>query len=255
MIGHDAEVFVVNGVGTPISSIGIVPGNKEYPFEVPCGAVQADNVLAEVNIHPANSAEEFVHNTKSVLPSLRAIVKETDASYDISAAISSYVFPDDELNDPAAHVFGCEPDFSGWGDDEDIVFVDPNLRSAGGHIHIGVELPNKSTERLFARLWEMTVGASTVQYEDAVRRTLYGQAGRYRRTAYGIEIRSPSNFWLKEEWMMVAMYTSAVWLVDNYTGLHSSRVKGTTVRRIINTCDTYGVEDANLPITAIPGGF
>ena len=103
-IGHDAEVFVTEG-GKVSSVIGHLGGTKKDPLAVQLGAVQEDNVLAELNIHPANSREAFVGNTNVVMEELKRLLPD----FDILVA-SSHRFTKRELYGfgEKAFEFGCD---------------------------------------------------------------------------------------------------------------------------------------------------
>ena len=72
-IGTDAEVFLVDKTGSPVSAVGIVPGSKNEPMPVLEGngyAVQRDNVMLEFNIPAASSAAEFSASIDKMLKHL-----------------------------------------------------------------------------------------------------------------------------------------------------------------------------------------
>ena len=114
-IGADPEIFVgdVNG---PRSIIGMIGGTKENPLPLPMlgdgFAVQEDNVALEYNIPPSPSREAFVSNISTMMSFLRQSMKD---SYGFNLLKESAIsFPDSELSDPRALVFGCDPDFNAW---------------------------------------------------------------------------------------------------------------------------------------------
>ncbi len=57
VVGADPELMLVDSSGVLVSAIGIVPGTKEEPHPVSCGAVQHDNVNAEFNVEPSGTGE------------------------------------------------------------------------------------------------------------------------------------------------------------------------------------------------------
>ena len=64
-IGADPELFLVNSkTGEVVSSIGIIPGEKGNPYrskDMPEGyGLEIDNILAEFNIPPVSSKEDFI---------------------------------------------------------------------------------------------------------------------------------------------------------------------------------------------------
>ena len=73
-VGHDAELFLYDENDNAIPSIGLVGGSKECPRPVNGGAVQEDNVMAELNIEPCTTAKQFVNRTNDVMESLTFII-------------------------------------------------------------------------------------------------------------------------------------------------------------------------------------
>ncbi len=63
LIGCDPELFVFSENKKKIvSAHDLLPGTKEEPFAVPCGAIQVDGVAAEFNITPADESRRFIQN-------------------------------------------------------------------------------------------------------------------------------------------------------------------------------------------------
>ena len=110
-IGCDPEVFVGNDI--PRSVIGKVGGTKEYPMPLPIGegfCVQEDNVAMEFNVPPSNSKEEFVSNIVKATDFLENVIAAGNGwKFDKRSAIS---FAMEELDDPRAFIFGCDPDYN-----------------------------------------------------------------------------------------------------------------------------------------------
>lgn len=204
-IGADPELFLVDNDGKLKSAIGRIEGTKTEPKPIPFlgkgFALQADNVLLEFNIPPSTftslrgGEDGFVLCNTSVLAFLSKELAKMGLKYDIR---SSAVMPDEELADPRAHIFGCEPDFNAWTleDNPQPQCNDPALRSAGGHIHIGGVF-SKLECVLMARWLDVLLGGTSVLVDtDNRRRQLYGKAGAIRFKPYGFEYRTLSNFWL-----------------------------------------------------------
>jgi hypothetical protein len=117
----------------------------------------------------------------------------------------SGVFTPDELADPRAQEFGCEPDYNAWtrSINPRPHAADQNLRSAGGHIHIGYR--DLDPEQV-VRAMDVFVGAQMLEFDDDTRRrSLYGKAGAFRFKPYGVEYRTASNAWItsdeRKEWV------------------------------------------------------
>lgn len=211
-IGSDPEFFLKRG-GTFKSAIGKIGGSKRCPapLDKPGFFIQEDNVAVEFNVPPASECREFVENIEWAIHHIGVKLREYE--YQI-AWDSSALFSSEELQDPLARVFGCEPDFNAWKNG----MVNPrphsnseNLRTCGGHVHIGY--PEKDDRQFRHRLIQaadLFLGVpSCLVDRDTRRNQLYGKPGAFRPTEYGAEYRVLSNFWLQRrqwvEWVYRAM--------------------------------------------------
>lgn len=98
---------------------------------------------------------------------------------------------------------GCMPSFNLYR--PATLDVDPleyRLRSCGGHIHMG-DLPftiDPDRAKRLVRLLDVVLGTAMVLIDrdpgNEIRRRVYGRAGEYRLPTWGLEYRTPSNFWL-----------------------------------------------------------
>ncbi|UOF79325.1 phage phieco32-like cooH.nH2 ligase-type [Caudoviricetes sp.] len=210
-VGSDPECFLRSSKGRLVSSIGLLPGNKTYPFKTEHGSIQSDNILAEFNSLPSTNKEEFILNHKLVIKDLVDIIKPLDLKLDF---ISSAVCSNQLLSEPLARLAGCEPDYCAWTGLENRPpdYMNNNVRVAGGHLHISfLDSDGSLEDRLkFVRALDLVLGVPSVLLDsDVRRRELYGKAGAFRpkftdrNDPYnGIEYRTLSNFWLKSESLM-----------------------------------------------------
>lgn len=209
-MGADPELFLHDTkTGEIVSAIGLVGGDKKNPRKVPYGAVQEDNVLAEFNIDPVDNLDDFKRNIREVLKSLQEIV---GSRYKFQF-IASHTFKEDYLYSvgPMAFKFGCDPDINAWFASEDYPTDPPTpysmgpLRTAGGHLHIGFKRPEEVDIPQFIRILDTFLYAPIITSDSAwgpserKRMMHYGKAGSYRKTPYGVEYRTLSNWWLREE--------------------------------------------------------
>jgi hypothetical protein len=183
-LGCDPELFLQSKTGQLISSIGLIGGSKDFPMPIGQGcAVQEDNVAVEFNTPPCASAAEFI----------KAIQHNMDLSLCIKP---SGVFEDDQLDNPAAQEFGCDPDYNAWNGGRQNPrpsAANKNLRSCGGHIHIETDLPTLEV----VKAMDLFVGCGMIEFDtDTDRRSLYGKAGAFRKKDYGVEYRTASNAWI-----------------------------------------------------------
>lgn len=197
-LGADPELFVGNSSGVK-SIIGKIGGTKESPFPLPLGdgfAVQEDNVAMEFNIPAADTQQNFTGYIKSVLDFLGQVIHDSHQLHIVKDSAIS--FPVEELMDPAAMVFGCDPDYNAWTNTKNPrpMSEDKTLRSCGGHVHIGVKA-DKETKRRIVQACDLFLSVPAVFMDQGVlRKKLYGKAGACRYKSYGVEYRTMSNFWI-----------------------------------------------------------
>lgn len=203
-LGADVEFLVKKPNGSLASVEGLIGGSKKYPRWYDVGNLQEDNVLAEMAINPCADRNEWITNLGSLRRILNEVLMQKGFVADISA---SAIYPEELLVTPQAKEFGCEPDYNAWlVSINDPPNSDTNIRSAGGHVHVG--LPKDSTGDMvllfeFTKWLDLYLGIPSVLIDDDVnRRTLYGQAGSFRPKGYGLEYRTLSNFWVKNAELM-----------------------------------------------------
>lgn len=201
-IGSDPELFLFNNkTKKVVSAIDKIPGYKEDPYKegLPEGfGLQTDNILAEFNIPPVQSEEQFISHIEFMKDIIRNMAKEINPDFDILCQASSKV-PAKELKHPQAREFGCDPDYCVYTNAKNEVgkAASTNLRSAGFHIHVGY--PNNTIDSSLAMLYyiDAFVGLPSILYDtDAERRKLYGKAGCFRLQPWGFEYRTLSSYWI-----------------------------------------------------------
>lgn len=210
LIGCDPEVFLKDSDNTIISSIGLIGAGKDKPLVVEDGAVLEDNVLAEINIIPAQTSGQFISRISKVLKQLTDITHK-----DIEIKTSHNFTREELLKDEKALEFGCDRDMNVYTGDYN---PKPNpfttLRTAGGHIHVGAEgidLPR------LVRTMDLYLGVPSVLMDnDKERRQVYGTAGCYRPKDYGLEYRVLSNFWLRTPELMQWAYDQSIKAVNDH---------------------------------------
>lgn len=199
-IGADPELFLrAVRSGKFVSSIDKIGGTKELPMPIGEGcAVQEDNVAVEFNIPVCHTPDEFVTGLNYNLNYLKKVAMDMGLELCI---VPSANFDKDELADPRAMEFGCEPDFNAWTRKVNPRprTEDKSLRSAGGHIHVGFDKDTYDFEQV-VRAMDIFVGCEMLEFDtDTKRRLLYGKAGAFRPKDYGIEYRTASNAWIQTE--------------------------------------------------------
>lgn len=194
-IGCDPEVFLLQN-GNIKSAIGLIGGNKHHPLKISEVGhyILEDNVAVEFNIPPCNSMEAFEKEVTFTLNELKKKLK----TYDFSTE-SALIFPEEELKTADAWIFGCEPDYNAWDltENEKPNCEEKNLRSAGGHIHVGSYIAQENPVDTIKAM-DLFLGVPSVVLDTTgnTRRKLYGNAGACRLKEYGVEYRTLSNFWI-----------------------------------------------------------
>lgn len=195
-LGADPEIFVgdAQSVRSIIDKIG---GTKEHPMPLPLGdgfAVQEDNVALEFNIPAAANRAEFIKSICTATEFLEQAMIDMHGLRFVKQ--SAAYFPKEELNDPRALVFGCDPDYNAWTGRANArpLADDPTLRSCGGHVHIGC---GDMDTFAVIKACDLFLGVPSVLMDNGeLRKQLYGKAGAYRKKSYGAEYRTLSNFWV-----------------------------------------------------------
>lgn len=251
LIGSDPELFVGKG-GVVMSAIGFVGGSKHDPRPVHLGALQEDNVLLEFNIDPAKSLLEFQRNLNEVLGQAKDSIRQFHL--EVIENLSSHVYERTLLESfgDEAFVFGCEPDFNAWTGMANTMpqDVDPCLRTAGGHIHIGFDHLEEVTYENSSEVGQMcdfVLGLPSVLMDkDDRRRQLYGKGGAVRYKGYGVEYRSLSNFWLFSAELQAWAYQNAIkaYHERNKLKAYCDVISGDEVQRIINEGDKAAAQRA-----------
>jgi hypothetical protein len=206
LLGCDPELFVTTQDGKPRSAHGLIPGTKKEPFKVKKGAIQVDGMALEFNIDPAKTEDQFVGNIKTVLQELRSKVP-AEYKFAIKPSVRFHHMIMKKAPDEAKEL-GCEPDFSAYTMEENPrPDAATTLRTASGHVHIGLEDgadPTSEEHRIkYATLvkhLDLFLGLRSLEWDkDQTRRQLYGNPGACRFKPYGVEYRVLSNQWLDSE--------------------------------------------------------
>lgn len=202
-LGCDPEIFLEDATASLVSSIGIVGGSKYNPKPLPLGpgfAVQEDNVALEFNIPPARNSKEYVEYIRAARTYLQGEMYSLGLSF---SKLSAATWPENQLQHPDAQQFGCTPDFDAWRNGRRNPrprATNKNLRSCGGHVHVGTNFQNRNEILTFVKYMDLFLGVPSVLLDPGdLRKQLYGRAGAFRYTTYGVEYRVLSNYWIFED--------------------------------------------------------
>jgi hypothetical protein len=245
-LGADPEVFLVNRQGKLMSAIGLINAGKLNPMQIPGMpegfTLQEDNVSLEYGIPPASSGEELYQNISKVMEKSLEYTKGLSFSN-----LSCAIFDADQMLSPAAHVFGCEPDFNAWTKDYNPGPQPPHefMRSAGGHIH--VETTHDPIQ--VVRAMDLFLGVPSVLMDKGEeRRKLYGKAGAHRVKSYGVEYRTLSNFWIFDKalcewvWRNTAEALNHTDWVDEFGEQINQAINGNDKKLAQELCNALSLE-------------
>jgi hypothetical protein len=204
-VGADPEGFLgdASAYDYMIPSIGVVPGTKDAPHDLGDGFFcHEDNVAIEVGFEPCISGHEFSLKAMEAPKRVKAAFLTKDQAITYQAA---HTFKPTELDHAQAKHFGCDPDFDAYtgGNVREIPksLKASRTRFAGGHIHIGGDFncpPFVAAlfADLFLSLTPMTMWNVKQKSQNSVRAPYYGRPGIFRQKEYGIEYRTPGNWWM-----------------------------------------------------------
>ena len=240
-IGADPEVFLYDIAGEYVSAIDKIGGSKAEPrqLERPGFALQEDNVAVEFNIPPAKDLASFC---ESIEWSIKRITEEVKPMGFTVAIIPAAIFPESELQDPRAKHAGCDPDFNAWTKQRNPRprVAESNLRTGAGHVHVGISPKPQFSREAFIKSLDLNLGVGSVIFDnDILRKNLYGKAGAFRPTRYGLEYRVLSNFWLKSRKLTKWVYnqTHAAFSMVEQRGEEFFDKIGNEIQTCINTSD------------------
>lgn len=239
-LGSDPEFFITNKQGKLKSIIGLLGGTKEQPRWIDDFGdfkIQEDNVAAEYNIPASNSKERFIEN---ILWPQKVIQKLIGTDKYSICNLASASFPEEELQDPKAQEFGCDPDFNAWKNGQENKkpkCKDHTFRTAGGHVHIGLEDKTPWNVLRVIRNMDKYLGVwSVIADPDDKRRQLYGKAGAFRPQPHGTEYRTLSNFWIFDPNLIGEVWDRTQEAIQHNLISHTSK-EGRLIQHIINKGD------------------
>jgi len=208
LIGADPETFIQQIDASRrqwnvLPAFGLFGGTKQRPVpmkDMPEGfCYLEDNAALEFNIPPQKTAADFVETVGAARRYLRDMVlPKHNADFMSNNRIELTV---DHLKDPRSQTVGCEPDHDAYANNgaQRPAFEGKDLgneRYAGGHIHLSYNF-DAIPAFVAARFLDLYLTLPWLEYDrQGARRPLYGKAGLFRPKKYGLEYRTPSNWWV-----------------------------------------------------------
>lgn len=222
-IGADVEFFLNSRAQGIIPATAFnCPGSKLEPVTMgTMGTFHRDNLSVEIQPLPADTPADFVHNGNRLFQALKSRYRAMNLTLSVTPVAQ---FPAKMLKTlTEANEIGCEPDRCAYSGQEAKATDAETLgrvRTASGHIHIGGQDGLPEEQRAIAITWmDVLEGLWCRQHEDhnsvggSLRRSYYGQAGRYRIKPYGMEWRTPSNlnwsYWVSDPSRAARLFASA----------------------------------------------
>jgi hypothetical protein len=200
-LGSDPEMMLWDKDQKKIvSSIPILKRDKHCPIDLGDGMkMYADNVLVESAFPPATTKEDFVRTIRE------AIVRMQDKLGERYSLLpqSAHLYDDDELKDKSCWESGCNPNYDVYARKVNMpAKFESGLRTGSFHIHIGSDklmAPDQKDRAI--KILDIFLGCASVVFDgdqtSQARRALYGKAGEFRPTPYGVEYRVLGNFALR----------------------------------------------------------
>lgn len=220
--GSDPE-FMVTKDGKYFNAAGLVQGDAERRINIKGHEFYFDNVMAECAVKPGSTRKEVIDNFRECLAIYADMVRPFKLHIQGSQEYSreqielwpSWMDPTKEECPPGLKV-GCSPDWCAYAmkmmDPPKAIMQNGSLRSCGGHIHLGAPIAQNQTPDSIRVIYmlDLFLGIPSLWLDTdptaARRRSLYGQAGRFRPKDYGLEYRSLSNFWLANPELVGLIY-------------------------------------------------
>jgi len=200
-IGSDPELMLWDrNKKRIVSSIPVIKQDKHNPVDLGDRAkMYSDNVLVETSFPPADNKGDFLRTIRSVLGKMHNHLGERYALIPKAA----HIYDESELKEKKAAESGCNDNFDVYlrrkGPPPPFT---SGLRTGSFHIHVGhEELLDPEAKDKMVRIMDIFLGCSSVVFDgdetSPMRRALYGKAGEFRPTSYGVEYRVLGNFALR----------------------------------------------------------
>lgn len=162
--------------------------------------------MLEFNVPPARRARSFSASIQQALDYARNFIRIRSPHLEFDIGQCSRMFSHDQLDNRQARLFGCSADYNAHDqgralpcpNPDDLVEDDGAWRFSGGHVHLGYE--SEAPPFVVGAMCDVYLGLPSVALDkQGMRRSLYGSAGRYRPTEWGVEYRTLSNFWIWDD--------------------------------------------------------
>lgn len=234
-VGADPEGFLgdAQAYNYMKPSIGVVPGTKDAPHDLGDGFFcHEDNVTIELGWAPSMTGREFALKALEAPKRVQAAFLTKDQNIVFQAC---HTFETMELAHEQARHFGCDPDFDAYtgGNVREVpaTLATGRKRYAGGHIHIGGDFncpPFVAAlfADLFLSLTPQTMWDIKGKNQNRLRAPHYGRPGVFRQKEYGIEYRTPGNWWMTSKQYAERMGNLAIQLGNFLEQNSATKLRG-----------------------------
>lgn len=205
-MGTDLEFFFINGEDRVVPADNILPPEDEaLDAGVNPRSVFFDGIQGEVKTRPTHCRAFMLDDLVRCFRVVHKLADEKGLRISFAGAASIDEETLRQAEHPYSVLFGCSPHLSERlnGDVEAIELdgLTHMIRYSGDHIHLGSYhariLDTEENKLRTVRVLDAIVGNLLVLFEnpevDRLRRKVYGKAGVYRSTPYGLEYRTPSS--------------------------------------------------------------
>lgn len=178
--------------------------------------LQEDNVSLEFATQPQSTRDGFIASVQAGIVKINKLIANNPLTKDCKLSTASWAdFKTEELSKhPGSMEMGCDPDLLVYSRGMRQVTIDQmkNRRTCGGHVHVGAPFLVDNLEQCEAlvKILDTILGLPAILEEDEVSRTTrragYGPYGVFRFKPYGIEYRTPSNYWTFNEKLIGLTY-------------------------------------------------
>lgn len=255
LFGSDPEYMLKDhSTGEIVSAIDVLNNDKHSPIELGDGILMyADNVMVEFSFPPVPTAEAMVTKLRLVMALAMRYFNDTfDGRYSLLAK-AAHGYSEESLMDPRAKEAGCSPNFCVWTQsmNDKPPMASTNIRTGSFHIHVGSkQLRTKEAKDRMIRLMDCLVGFPSIilDMDDTShdRRMLYGQAGEFRPTDYGIEYRVLGPYALRHPSLVARTIEATTMALNNLNTVEENEystlgIDNETIRRAINEHNAHDV--------------
>lgn len=228
LIGTDAEFFLLDNTGSPLSAEGLIGGSKwnKNIHEEGEYTTEEDGLACEIGIKPATTAEEFSQRIDKALRNV------TGRGFNISLN-SSEKFDEAVRNTPQGIESGCMPSLDTYRKavNAPLNHFEDEYRYSGAHIHISFGFSDNEWHKhidpdLFIMSMDHHLGIPYMKEEGILGNTVhpYRRLGQWRMKPYGAEYRTLSNRWIFSKTTRKDVFNRTKKAVESWDKLTTTQV-------------------------------